>query len=183
MSEIVSLISVIIALVAVCLSVWQARASTLNAVHSRSLPILTDSISQFRSPEFRESVRRLTQSQPNAVGDGGFESLPDSLREDAYKVCYYFDLIGSLVAHGIIREDIVVGHLGSQVMRVWLAMAPAIESERAHRYKTYPADVSPGFLIYYEHLVARIQEMGGQNSASALQRRIGVRRLPPISGI
>jgi hypothetical protein len=75
-SEIISLISVTLALTAVCVSIWQARANRLNAAHSRSLPVLTESISQFRSQEFRESVLRLIETPREAVQGSGFESLP-----------------------------------------------------------------------------------------------------------
>jgi hypothetical protein len=178
LSETISLISVTIALVAVCLTAWQARANMLNAVHSRSLPVLSDSMSQFRSPDFRESIVRLVQSPDLAAVNGGFKSIPDGLTDDAYKVCYFFDLIGILVVFEIIREDIVIGLFGAQAMRVWLAMWPAIKSERDCRLGENLDDVSPGFLVYYEHLVARIRELGGKDSASILQRRIGVHHLP-----
>jgi hypothetical protein len=82
-----------------------------------------------------------------------------------------------LVALGIISEDVVIGLMSTTIMRVWLAMWPMIESERNHRLQTYPLDVSPGFLVYYEHLVTRIYELGGRNASTAIQRRIGVRRL------
>lgn len=90
----------------------------------------------------------------------------------------FFDYIGVLVALGVIPEDIVVGVMGAPMMQVWRAMSPAIKSERTHRLQTYPADVSPGFLVYFEHLVTRIHELGGRNSAKATQQRIGVRQLP-----
>jgi len=179
LSEIISLISVIIALTAVSVSAWQARSNALSARHSHSLPVITEMIGQFRSREFRESIIRLVESPDHAKPHRGFESLPKDLREDAYRVCFFFDYAGLLVALGIISETIIIGVMGTHVVRVWSAIWPAIESERSYRNRTYPADVSPGFLVYYEHLVARIHELGGgRNAAIALQRRVGVRKLP-----
>ena len=84
----------------------------------------------------------------------GFEDLSNDLREDAYKVCYFFDYIGTLVAFGIIREDIVIAVLGTQITRVWSAMFRIIKSERQHRNETFSGGTPPGFLEYYGHLVA-----------------------------
>lgn len=89
LSEIVSLISVSVALVAVTVSAWQARANILNARHARSLPVLAESMGQFRAPEFRESVLRLIKAPAQATLDDGFESLPKDLKDDAYNVCYF----------------------------------------------------------------------------------------------
>jgi hypothetical protein len=177
-SEIISLISVTIALVAVSVTTWQARHAIQNARHSRFLPVITEIMTQFRSEEFRESMLRLVEAPARGKQGRGFESLPEDVRDDAYRVCYLFDQVGIMVALGIISEDIVIGLAGTPAMRVWLAMKPAIESERAYRRQTYPAEVPPGFLTYYEHLVARIYELGAAESAATLQRRIGIHQLP-----
>jgi len=177
-SEIISLISITIALVAVSVATWQARHTIQNARHSRFLPVITEIMTQFRAQEFRESMLRLVETPAGGKYDHGFESLPKDLRDDAYRVCYLFDQVGIMVALGIISEDIVIGLAGTPAMRVWLAMTPAIESERAYRRRTYPADIPPGFLTYYEHLVARIYELGAAESASMIQRRIGIHHLP-----
>jgi len=177
-SEIISLISVIVALVAVSVTTWQARHTIQNARNSRFLPVITEIMTQFRAQEFRESMLRLIENPAKGKYERGFESLPNDLRDDAYRVCYLFDQVGIMVALGIISENIVIGLAGTPAMRVWLAMKPAIEGERAYRRRTYPSDVPPGFLTYYEHLVARIYELGASESASTLQGRIGIHQLP-----
>jgi hypothetical protein len=182
LSEIISLASVLLALVAVCVSTWQARSNMQHARHSRALPVIAEIFKEFRSREFRESIHNLLVLPSDKMTGDGFLALPGDRREDAYKVCYFFDHIGVLVAFGIIREDVVIATMGTQIMQVWSAMFPIIESERACRSKTYPSDTPPGFLAFYEHLVACIGGLGGRQAAITIQRRIRLRRLSAAAG-
>jgi hypothetical protein len=176
-SEIVSLISVVLAFIAVSVATWQARSNIRNAWHSHSHPVIAEIFREFRSPQFRESLRDLLNSPAGDAYTGGFRSLPRDRRDAAYDVCYFFEYIGELVAFGIVQEDIIIAAMGTHIMLVWSVMWPAIENERAHRMQTFSPDVPPGFLTQYEHLVARIHDLGGGEAATIIQKRRGVRRL------
>ena len=95
-----------------------------HARHSRALPVIAEIFKEFRSREFRESVHHLLALPSGKMTDSGFVSLSGDRREDAYKVCYFFDYIGTLVAFGIISENIVIATMGTQIMQVWSAMFP-----------------------------------------------------------
>jgi hypothetical protein len=181
-SEIVSFISVALAFVAVSVATWQARSNLRNAWHSHSHPVIAEIFREFRSPGFRESLRDLLNSSTGDSYVGGFRSLPKDRRDAAYDVCYFFEYIGELVAFGIVQEDIIIAAMGTHIMLVWLVMQPTIENERAHRERTFPPDVPPGFLTQYEHLVARIYDLGGGDAATLIQKRRGVRRLAAMTG-
>jgi hypothetical protein len=116
------------------------------------------------------------------VTGGGFRVLSEDRQEDAYKVCYFFDQIGALVAFGIVREDIVVAIMGAQIVQVWSVMFPLIESERKYRSETYPSNAPSGFLAFYEHLVTCVAALGGREAAIMIRKRIGVRGLPAVLG-
>lgn len=178
LSVIISVVSVVLALAAVCVSTWQARSSIQHARHSRSLPVIAEIFKEWRSREFRESVHQLLALPSGKMTDGGFVALAGDRRQDAYKVLYFFDYIGTLVAFGIIREDIVIATMGTQIMQVWSAMFPFIEKERIHRSQAYPSNTPPGFLAFYEHLVACVYALGGREAAIMIRKEIGVRRLP-----
>jgi hypothetical protein len=184
LSGIVSLISVILAFFAVSVSAWQARANMQHARRSRSLPVIAEIFKEYRSKEFRKSIHNLLSPSSLSLSSEktagyGLMRLSEDRREDVYKVCYFFDYIGTLVAFGIIREDIVIAVMGTDIMRVWSAMSKVIKNERDHRLKLYKdSDVPPGFLVFYEHLVTRIEALGGSEAATRIQRRIGVRRPP-----
>ena len=172
LSEIISLVSIVLALVAVCVSAWQTRSSIQHARHSRSLPVIAELFREWRSQEFRKSVHSLLTLPSSKVSSYGFLSLPEDRREDAYKVCYFFDYIGTLVAFGIISQDIVISTMGTQIMQVWSAMYPAIENERDRRSKTFPANTPPGFLTFYGHIVACIESSGGSEAAKKSKRKL-----------
>ena len=182
LSEIISLISVILALVAVCVSAWQARSNIQGARHSRSLPVIAEIFKEFRSREFWESMYNLLTLSSDKMAVGGFRALSEDQQEDAYKVCYFFDQIGALVAFGVVREDIVVAIMGTQIVQVWSVMFPVIKNERIHRSETYPSNAPSGFLGFYEHLVTCIDALGGREAAIIIQRRIGVRGFPAAAG-
>jgi hypothetical protein len=175
LSEIISLISVILALIAVFISTWQARSNIQHARHSRSLPVIAESFKEFRYPEFRESIHNLLTLPMDKMAGNSFATLTKDRREDAYKVCYFFDYIGTLIAFGIIREDIIIATMGTPIMQVWSAMSPIIEKERAYRRETYSSKTPPGFLTFYEHLVACVDARGGREAARIIQEQIGVR--------
>lgn len=164
----------ITALAAVGISAWHVRASLRSAERSNAIPIITGAFQEFRSADFRESVSRLLLSAPRHAEKGGFDVLEEGVREDAYKVCYFFDYLGTLAAFDIISEEIIISIMGNRPMQVWSAMSSVIDSERRHRIETYPDDTPPGFLVFYEYLVTRIIELGGKEAAREIQKRIGV---------
>jgi hypothetical protein len=114
---------------------------------------------------------------PTVRGDHGFSALPQEWRENAYRVCYFFDYLGVLVEFSIIREELAISLWGTAIIQVWQAAESFILMERAYRKKTYPPGISPGFLVYYEDLVCRIIDRGGQDAARRIQQRAGLRQL------
>lgn len=178
LSEIVSLVTVVVASAAVLIAVWQVRATLRSTELINTLPVISATFQEFRSAEFRASVANLIENAPARAPAGGFSALPEDIREDAYKVCYFCDYMGTIIAYEIIDEGIVIGVMGTRVVQIWQAMWPAIKSERDHRQgESYPKDAPRGFLVYYEHLVARVVELDGRTAASGFQRRLGIHKL------
>jgi hypothetical protein len=152
-STAVNLISVGIALIAVAVAVWQVRTSTKRAERALHLPIMTEIAREIRSSEFRQNVIYLQKTLLPVPDSGGFESLPEEFREQAYKACYFFDYLGILAMYEIITEDMVVDLVGTRLMQTWATMRPYIEAEREYRRITYPPETPPGFLLHFQHLV------------------------------
>jgi hypothetical protein len=175
--NIVSLTSVVIAVAAVVVATWQVRASARNAERSHTLPVISETFREFRSAEFRASVGYLIANVPEPRGEHGFNSLPKEWRDNAYKVCYFFDYLGALVEFSIIREELVISLWGTSIIHTWQAAVACILMERSYRRSTYPPGISPGFLVYYEDLVCRIIDRGGQDAAKRIQQESGLRRL------
>jgi hypothetical protein len=172
--QIINLGSVLIALAAVCVAAWQIRSSVQGAKKANALPVISEIFNQWRSLDFNASLRRLIDARFEELAVPGFESLPRKLRQDAYEVCYFFDYLGTLAAHKIMNEDIIIGVMGTRLAQMWEIMSDLIRRERACRAHSLPQSVPPGFLVYYEHLAKRINDLGGKEAARRVQRRIGV---------
>jgi hypothetical protein len=104
--------------------------------------------------------------------------------EQAYRICYFFDYVGVLVSLDIISDELVISMMGTWIVQIWQVLEPFIERERKHRIDTYPPGVPPGFLVYFEHIVTRVLDLGGQRAAVQIQQRKGLRRLTrPLAGM
>ena len=178
-NQLISLISIIVALAAVCIAAWQVQVSVRSSQRQNALPIMSETWQHWRSPIFHAALQRLLTSTAEERSCQNFDELPSQLRSDAYDVCYFFDYLGSLVVFEIIDEDFVVGVMANRVMQIWIKMEPLILREREWRLKTYPPNTPAGFLVYYEHLVKRIIDLGGKDAANRIRRRRGVLHLDP----
>jgi hypothetical protein len=124
-SEVVSLTSIVIALAALWVAIWQTRESSRASAVINSSPIAADIWSEWRSEEFRQHMLKVVNSQPSPVsGAGRMEDLPPDYRTSAYAVIYYFNQVGTLAAFDLVNENLVVGVLGSWVMQTWRALEP-----------------------------------------------------------
>jgi hypothetical protein len=151
-SSVLSLVSLVIALIAVAVAMWQARASAIRAERAISLPVLAEISHEIRSSEFHDClINLLTQAPSMTPKPGGFEALPKKFRKNAYRICYFFDYLGILTKYGIVTEDIAVDWIGTRLMQVWAIMRPFIEAERDYR-RALPPEAPKGFLLHYEHL-------------------------------
>lgn len=176
-SNIVNLVSLFIALIAVGVAIWQVRASDRSSERSNALPIVSEIMHEWRSTQLRSDVAYILDHTPQGKGEEGFNSLPSRWRDRAYRVCYFFDYVGVLASLGIISDELVISIMGTRIVQVWQKLEPFIGQERQYRAKTYPPGVPPGFLVYFEHIVTRVLDLGGQRAAILIQQRMGLRRL------
>jgi hypothetical protein len=174
-SQIVSLISVLLALAAVCVAAWQVRESTRSAEKTNALPIISEVFEHARSSQFNIAIRRILNAKKKYFYRNNFDALPRKYRQDAYQICYFFDYLGTLVLYDIVAADVIIGVLASRLVQVWVAMKPLILNEREYRTSAYPQGAPRGFLVYYEHLIKLIEEGGGQHAARLAQERAGLR--------
>jgi hypothetical protein len=181
-SQITSLISVVFALIAVCIAVWQVRSNVERAKKANVLDAISQSIGEFRSESFRGSMRNLLSNAPKSP-PGRFDEISADWREDAYTICYFFEYIAAFIGFDIIEGNLIISLMGSQIIQAWVAMEPFTESERRYREQTYPPDASIDFLPHFEWLVGRIRELGGSRAPSRLRSRFGVQPRRPLPAV
>ncbi|MDG4863143.1 hypothetical protein P8605_33900, partial [Streptomyces sp. T-3] len=149
--------SLFIALVAVAATIWQARRSTRLAESSLALPVAAETFREFRSKEFRDHVHTLLDADDDVLRGTCFRELPPDLQRSAYEVCYYFEYMGVLTAFRLVRADVVIGTMSTQIVQVWEKMRPAVEAERTFRAGSLPRSAGVDFLPHFEHLVRLIK--------------------------
>lgn len=143
-------VSLVIALTAVAVAVWQARTNAVAAEKSNSLPVASHVFAEFRSQEFRAHLLRVWTETPSDVPDDGFQALPQDWRESAYAVAYFFEHLGLLVAYELIPQNFILDCSSHALVRSWRTLEPFIHQERVYRQRT--ADLSPNFVSHFEHL-------------------------------
>lgn len=171
------IVSVVIAFMAMLVAVWNVRNARASVRKSNTVPIVAELFREYRSEEFRAHATRVLTAPPRGDASGGFEALPDAYRQSAYHICYFFDYLGVLVAFDVVRRDIILGSISTQMVMTWRALDEFIEGERQYRHAALPDDVSHGFLNYFEGLVALIDELGGNQISEIINKRIGLRKL------
>lgn len=176
-SDLVGMGSLIIALTAVVVAVWQVRASAISAEKANSLPVASDAFDEFRSQQFQAHLRKVWNEAPATVPQDGFQSLPEEWRESAYTVAYFFEYLGVLVAYELVPREIVVDFSANLIYRSWQALEPFILAERRHRRGFRTAGVSVGFVTHFEHLVALTVDSRGESVDGAIHERLGLRKV------
>jgi hypothetical protein len=180
-SDLLSIVSLIITLIAVMVAVWHVRAVAVAAERANSLPVASDVFKEFRSQEFQDHLRKVWDNAPrnaNAPEDG-FQSLPDDWRDSAYTVAYFFEYLGVLVAYKIVPDEIVIDFSANLLVRTWRALEPLIQKERTYREKSYTSDISisKGFVRHFEHLVALSIDANGEPVDASIHERLGLRKM------
>jgi hypothetical protein len=178
-AETLSLVSVFIAFVAVLVTVWQAQRTARAAERMRSLPVVSEMAREWRSAEFRKHKIVILSLVGTTPPERGFGALPPDVQDSAYTWCYFCDYLGQLAMYEIVSEELIIGFTGTSISQLLGVLEPFIEKERGHRLETLPEGVPPGFLEYYEHLVARIIARGGRTAADKIREKYSAQKLSP----
>lgn len=112
------------------------------------LPVVLDAFKETRSAAWFEAQEYvLTQLATEHRPDCGHRGLPAPARAHANAIGLFYDDLGKLVAHGMIGQSLVIGSYGTNIVRLWDALAPYVYTERRKH--------GLHFWIYFEDLAAR----------------------------
>lgn len=165
---VISIITVVISVLSLAVSGGLVLRQTRIARDGYALPVVLDVFAKFRTEEFFSSYQyvlyRFRDEFPEPVP---VTSLPHEARTHLRNVGGLYDDLGKLVAHGIIREELVIGGRGDSVIRVWDIIVPYVYADR--RLKT------PNLWIYLEDLAAR----SARNPAAAIHAKLRLGSYPP----
>lgn len=158
-----ALAALFISVIALVLTVWQIRVAR-GANH---LPVVLDAFKASRSPEWFEAQEYILNKLPGEHAAGcAWRDLPQQARDQVNTIGLFYDDIGKLVAHHVIRQDLVIGSYGDPIVYLWDALAPYVYAERAY---------IPGFWVYFEDLAART----ASRPPRAVYAKLRLRPRPP----
>jgi hypothetical protein len=158
-----ALAAVIISIVAVMTSVilgW--RALTL-ARHSNTMPVLIDLFREHRSDRLADARHFVYFDLSKCDLSLGMDGLPDDKKALVRELAWFYDNLGTLVAHGVIDIEPVSGYLGQSVLLYWEKMQPLVQAERKKRQSQYDPE---RWQIYFENLYHLIQELPPEKARS-----------------
>jgi hypothetical protein len=159
-----SFAALIISIFALYLTIRQIRLAS-GANH---LPVVLDAFNASRSPQWFEAQEYILNKLPREHAAGcGWRDLPQQARDHVNTIGLFYDDLGKLVAHRMIRQNLVIGSYGEMIVHLWDVLAPYVYQERrAHM---------PHFWVYFEDLAARTAKTPPQ----AVYSQLRLHRRPP----
>lgn len=142
----ISLISISIAVVSLIVSGMLALRQTRTTMDGYALPVVLQVFSRFRTQEFFDAQQYVFDELPRQAVQP-YTDLPLEARSQIRMVGGLYDDLGKLVAHGIVKEELIIGSNGSQALRIWEAVEPFVRAEREKR--------NSNLWIYLEDLAYR----------------------------
>jgi hypothetical protein len=146
-----------IAVVAVVISLgaWIVSSRQLReARKANAFPAVIDLFREYRSDEM-VAARRLMKVGLPATACPVHQISDDNVRTAALRLIHYYQNIGVLLHHELIRPEIVSGYLGVSAQRVWGQLAAFIQLEREERQRHGEGPYDR----YFEHLIATIRQL------------------------
>jgi hypothetical protein len=163
-------LSVVISLVALCLSTWIALTQHKSQRHANYLPAVSDLLDVFRSIDFHQDYNYLTRSLAASYSpDAGVSGLPDDAQRAFFNVAYLFQKYAILADLGILDRRQVTGILQRRMTETWTAIAPYVEAERRN------AGAGREFLRFFESFAQRLEDV----PPGALEKLLSRKGLSP----
>ncbi|WP_435863905.1 DUF4760 domain-containing protein [Streptomyces phaeochromogenes] len=166
-----NLTSLSISLTALVVSILLTLRQIRLASGGNHLPVVLDAFRESRSVEWLAAEEYILTALTNDhATDCGCRGLPVPARTYADTIGLFYDDLGKLVAHGVIDQNLVIGAYGTNIVRLWDAVAPYVYADRRRHGRRYWS--------YFEDLAART----ATTPPSAVYANLNLRSRPPHHG-
>ncbi|GAA0262535.1 hypothetical protein GCM10010492_74530 [Saccharothrix mutabilis subsp. mutabilis] len=158
--------------ISILLTLRQLRLAS-GKIH---LPVVLEAFKETRAAAWFEAQEYVL----NELAEGhkpqdGYRGLPEHTRTHMNTIGVFYDDLGKLVAHGMIDQSLIIGAYGTNIVRLWDAVAPFVYAERRQH--------GLHFWIYFEDLAARTAAMHPEAVYADLRLRSRPpRREPDVPG-
>ncbi|WP_040694355.1 DUF4760 domain-containing protein [Nocardia vinacea] len=134
--------AILLGSIAIVVSVATMITSTLIgfkqarlARDANQIPAVIDLLTEFRTVKFHDNYMKIvTQLDRQNPTGAGISDLPEDMREAVLDVGYYFQVLASLIALGILDEASTMAMLHYRFVTIWDAIAPYVMVERSKPY-------------------------------------------------
>jgi hypothetical protein len=131
---VITVITIAISIISLAVSGTLALRQMRTATDGYALPVVLNVFSQFRTQEFFDAQQYVFHQLNREFEEPtAYTELPLEARSQVRAVAGLYDDLGKLVAHGIVREELVIGSNGTQARRIWEAVEPFVLEERRKR--------------------------------------------------
>lgn len=159
-----ALAAVIISIIALMTSVILGWRALMLARHSNTMPVLIDLFREHRSERLADARHFVYFDLPKCDLSLGMDGLPDDKKALVRDLAWFYDNLGTLVAHGVIDIEPVSGYLGQSVLLYWEKMQPLVQAERKKRRDSYDPE---RWQIYFENLYHLIRDQPPEKARAA----------------
>jgi hypothetical protein len=146
----VSVASAVIAFGALVVSTLVSVQQVRQMRRQNLLPVVNDAFKEARTQEWFEARDWILHHLPQEhSADSGVSGLPPAAQDKVRSAGFFYDHLGVVVHHEIVKEDLVIGSFGHGLNEVWRVLEPYICRERQIREMDY--------MGFFEDLVCRFR--------------------------
>lgn len=149
--------AVVVSVVALGVSGFASVRQLRLTAHANALPVLVDLFREHRSAQLARARQVVFEQSSTWDPSAGLDGLPESERDLVRELAWFYDNLGSLVAHGVVDIEPVSGYLGGSVISVWERMEPLVQAERVKRAGTDLPDPDR-WQVYFENLYHLVRD-------------------------
>jgi hypothetical protein len=152
---------------AILISAASARRQAVESRRSNMMSFMTELGQRTRSPEFRNAYDFILADLPQFDPALGIYGLPEAARSQVTLVGGFYQDLGTLVATGVLDEELVTTMYYTSIKTIWHALEPFILGERNLRRSRGVG----GSYGYFEHLAVYADAMSPEEVGRKFHRR------------
>ncbi|WP_153182732.1 hypothetical protein [Streptomyces sp. E2N166] len=148
--------ALVVSITALTATLLTSLRQLVLARHANTLPAVVGLFQEHRGAELARARHIVVTELAGRDLSEGLAAVPEEHRQQVLNLCWFYDNIGALVAHGVVPLAPVSGYLGGSVVETWKIVRPMALAEREKRRRLQFRDPER-WQAYYEnlyHLVA-----------------------------